>query len=183
MNGYAPSREVLEVLVLNYRPCIYSYTLEVPKVKSDSCSSETKMLPELNAETKFNGKMLEDTKIIQKDIDRKETISLESLKIPEIKQRESCCLGPTDFSQQDYECDLNSPMKIKRRASEMFEAIRIKQEDQDSSIIIIDENDDEVYDYSYEGDSVIYMGDDDCCILDISQNISLIELEETLLME
>ncbi|PVD20714.1 hypothetical protein C0Q70_18873 [Pomacea canaliculata] len=171
---YVPSDEVLEELVLNYRPYICS-SIPAPSVTFD-CHSVS--LEGVKGEKSDIGPVVEDSQDVEK-----------SLKVPEmhghlitpenIKRRES---SAPMLQQIKSEVGLIPSDNIKRRASETFQLIRAKEENQDDSIIIIGDSDEEdnLYD-ECEGDSVVYMGDDECCILELSNNFSIVELEESML--
>nr|KAG5713106.1 hypothetical protein BaRGS_021900 [Batillaria attramentaria] len=86
---------------------------------------------------------------------------------------------PEDYA--DEETPMIRPKDIKKRASEMFDKIRIKQEHEDDEVsyIVVDDLD---Y-YMFEDDSVIYMGEEDCQILDLSNNVSMIDLDDTISLD
>lgn len=115
--------------------------------------------------------------------------------INKVKRRESGMILMDEVKHQEDSSGLIPPGKIKRRESclptvfsvgehgeETGEELQISPEG-DRSFIIIDDTDDEdddIYIVECQDDSVVYMGDDDCCVMDVSNNISLVELDMTI---
>ena len=115
--------------------------------------------------------------------------------INKVKRRESGMILMDEVKHQEDSSGLIPPGKIKRRESclpkvfsvgehseEAGEELQMSPEG-DRSFVIIDDTDDEdddIYIVECQDDSVVYMGDDDCCVMDVSNNISLVELDMTI---
>ena len=115
--------------------------------------------------------------------------------INKVKRRESGMILMDEVKHQEDSSGLIPPGKIKRRESclptvfsvgehgeETGEELQMSPEG-DRSFVIIDDTDDEdddIYVVECQDDSVVYMGDDDCCLMDVSNNISLVELDMTI---
>lgn len=118
----------------------------------------------------------------------------------QIKRRESGLhlMDEIKLKHQEGSLKLIPPSKIKRResclprdpsdgedsekTSETGEELHMIREGSDESIIIIDNTDDEgddIYVVNFEDDSIVCMGDDDCYVMDVSNNMSLIDLDDT----
>lgn len=192
---YVPSSEVIEEVVLNYRPRIC--TTEIPTGlsttnpatapdKGDPGHTPLKPLvtdkmkssprtPLGDVSNRGKGSVTNDT--FKTEVVTSTPIS-SVLPAENIKQEMRAMSPVLEEAEEEPLPPIIRPKDIKKRASEMFDMIRIKQENleedaDDDCFIIID-------DYGFEDDSVVYMGDDDCQILDISNNISVIDLGDTL---
>ncbi|KAK7114497.1 uncharacterized protein [Littorina saxatilis] len=107
-----------------------------------------------------------------------------------IKSRKSCSPGLIPLDQiKRRESFLPRSSTIDESGGDGVEGdkqLAIKRELLDNSYILVSDSDDEdtgIYLYDHEDNSVVYMGDDDCCMFEISQNISLIDLEDELDLE
>ena len=126
----------------------------------------------------------QESKIIQADqIQRRES---GVIPINQIKRRESGMIPVNKVKRRESGMILMD--EVKRRESCLPTVFSVGEQGEetgegDRSFIIIDDTDDEdddIYIVECQDDSVVYMGDDDCCVMDVSNNISLVELDMTI---